>query len=145
MRIALALLAALGLAGCGPLVMIPGGELSGEVRPAPADWSFSDAVDTVQLETRPSDPYSVNVWGVGLGERFYIASGGGRESRWAQYMLENGDVRLRIDGAIYELRATLTEDPGELDAFLEAAQRKYEFEPEPEQRAKAILFRLDPR
>ncbi|MCI0636959.1 MAG: hypothetical protein L0206_24050, partial [Actinobacteria bacterium] len=37
------------LTGCGPLQMIPGGELSGTVRPAPPDWSFSDGVETEQL------------------------------------------------------------------------------------------------
>ena len=29
-----------------------GGELSGTVKPAPSDWSFTDSVETVQLETR---------------------------------------------------------------------------------------------
>ena len=55
------------LVGCGPIVMVPGGELSGTTTPVPADWAFSDAVETVQLETRPDDPYSVNVWGVSDG------------------------------------------------------------------------------
>ena len=28
--------------GCGPLVMIPGGALSGEVSAPPGDWSFTE-------------------------------------------------------------------------------------------------------
>ena len=46
---------------------------------------------------------------------------------------------------LYDLPAVGTDDPAELDAFLAAAKRKYDFEPEPEQRAKAALFRLEAR
>ena len=54
--------AALALA-CGPIGPIPGGALRGDPVAEPVqDWSFLDAEHTVQLETRPGDPYSVNVW-----------------------------------------------------------------------------------
>jgi hypothetical protein len=141
-RLAIPLLLVLG---CGPLVMIPGGSLSGDVQPAPADWSFTDEVETVQLETRPSDPYSVNVWGVGVGDIFYIASGRGVDAAWAEHIEANPNVRLRVGDAIYELDATRTSDPAELDAFLVAAKAKYDFEPEPGQRETAVLYRLTPR
>ena len=130
--------------GCGPLVMLPGGELSGTVRPSPSDWAFSDAFKTVQLETRPSDPYSVNIWGVGVGSRFYVAAGDSG-SRWARHLLEDPRVRLRLGDQLFELRATPTEDGGERDAFLAAAKRKYDFEPNDEQREASTLFRLDAR
>ena len=129
---------------CGPLVMIPGGELSGDVTPPPADWAFTDAVDTIQLETRPADPYSVNLWGVAASGHFYVAAGDA-ESEWARHIADDPNVRLRVNDAVYELRATRTEDPAELDAFLAAATAKYDFEPTPEQRAEAALFRLAPR
>ena len=64
--------------GCEPIFTFPGGALSGELEPAPTDWAFSDAVDTIQLETRPGDPYSVNVWGVAAGDDFFIAGAAGR-------------------------------------------------------------------
>lgn len=142
---ALSLLAALLLIGCGPLVMIPGGELSGEVKPAPGDWAFTDAVETFQLETRPDDPYSVNVWAVAANGAVYVASGGGASAGWAQHIAEDPRVRLRVEDAIYELRAAQTTDEAELDTFLAAAQKKYDFEPKPEQREEAVLFRLTPR
>ena len=48
--------------GCnGPVVLLPGGKLNGETRPVPADWAFAGDYGTAQLETRPEDPYSVNV------------------------------------------------------------------------------------
>ncbi len=140
-----ALAVAVGLLlGCDPLVMVPGGALSGTVKPIPEDWSFSDAIETVQLETRPSDPYSVNVWGVGIGEIFYVAAGDA-ESRWALNIAEDPRVRLRLGDDVYELRATRTQASAELDVFLAALKEKYDFEPEPDQREASALFRLEAR
>ncbi len=50
------------VAGCGPFLLLPGGKLGGATAPAPSDWAFADEVNTAQLETRPEDPYSVNIW-----------------------------------------------------------------------------------
>lgn len=131
----------LGLLACDPLVMIPGGQLSGETKPAPADWSFSDEVKTVQLETRPPDPYSVNIWGVAVGPDFYVASGKA-DNAWARHIAEDDRVRLRIDEAVYELRAVREDSPEARERFLAAAKAKYDFEPDPEQASDAILFSL---
>jgi hypothetical protein len=133
--------------GCGgPLVMIPGGELSGNIEPVPSDWTFSDEVENIQLETRPSDPYSVNLWGVGDGANFYVASGRGLESAWAKNIEADPDVRLRIGENIYELRAVRTEDPKDRVQFIAAAKIKYDdFEPNEEQAETAVLYRLESR
>ena len=128
---------------CGdPIVMLPGGELSGTVKPVPSDWSFSDAVEEVQLETRPDDPYSVNIWGVAVGERFYIASGDGMEAAWAQHIAEDPRVRLRIGEDLDELRAKRARTPRDRDAFRAAAKKKYDFEPDEEQERDAVIYRL---
>jgi hypothetical protein len=52
--------------GCGPFLLLPGGKLDGVAQSAPADWSIADEVDTVQLETNPHDPYSVNIWAAAM-------------------------------------------------------------------------------
>ena len=70
---------------------------------------------------------------------------GDSESRWAQNIAENPLVRLKLGRKLYALKAERTQDPSELDAFLAAVKRKYDFEPDPEERAKATLFRLEPR
>ena len=139
-----ALFLALFALGCGPVWMFPGGELSGTVEPAPTDWSFSDSVDTVQLETRPGDPYSVNIWGAAVGERFYVGAGEAT-STWAEGIAANPNVRLRIGSRLFELRAVRIDDDAEIDGFLAALKRKYDFEPDPDQRGEATVFRLDPR
>jgi hypothetical protein len=132
------------LLACGPLVMVPGGELSGTTQPTPPDWAFTDEIETVQLETRPDDPYSVNVWGVAAEGRLYVAAAD-PGSRWAQNIGEDPRVRLKLGEDVYELRAVRTEDPAERDAFLAAVKRKYDFEPDPDQESQAALFRLEPR
>jgi hypothetical protein len=130
--------------GCGgPLVMLPGGALSGPVEPIPRSWAFTDAYETVQLETRPADPYSVNVWGVAIGEHFYVAGSAG--NKWASHVAEDPAVRLRIDGIVYALEATPTDREEDLAAFLAAIEKKYDWEPDAEQRERAILYRLSPR
>lgn len=124
----LALLIAPGLAGCGgPLFVIPGGALSGEVVEDPVeDWSFvTDAF--VDLETRPTDPYSIELnYFVRDGELF-IDPGEGR--RWLGYLREDPRVRVRFDGKVYPLVAVLAGRPGELEGF----------------DADRFVYRLDPR
>ena len=73
--------------------MFPGGELSGPVaRGTVSDWSSSDAEVTVQLETRPSRPCSVNIWGVTRGSDFYISAESWRgflgigDARWVAHI-----------------------------------------------------------
>ena len=139
----LALLASFSFA-CGPLAMIPGGKISGTPKPLPSDWRFTDAIDDVVIETNPADPYSVTVWGVGIGADFYVVAAD-RESPWAENLRRDPRVRLKIEDAIYELQATAIEDPEELERFLTAAHAKYDFEADEEQRAGAQLFRLGPR
>ena len=130
---------------CGPVWMLPGGRLSGEVSPTPGDWAFSEEVKTVQLETRPEDPYSVNIWGAGIGDRFYLASGKGGDAKWAQYGAEDPEVRLRVGSTLYELHAVRVEDEAERERFLAALERKYDWQPDGDEGEDAWLFRLDPR
>jgi hypothetical protein len=133
--------------GCGgPLIMLPGGSLSGTVSAAPNDWTFTDAFKTVQLETRPGDPYSVNIWGVAIEGEFFVVSGRGLENAWAQHIESDPRVRLRVGSNVYELRATQSRDPADRTRFLQALTEKYEeFDPDEEQPSQALLFRLEPR
>lgn len=133
----------LGLLGCGPVFIFPGGQLSGEVVSAPADWSFSDEVDIVQLETNSADPYSVNIWATAAADAIYVAGRNG--SQWIENADDDPLVRLRIEDRVYELRAIPVEDDAEIDVLLVAMKKKYDFDPEPEDRGSARAFRLVPR
>lgn len=104
------------LLGCGgPFLMLPGGELSGTVVTEPVrDWSFVDAT-FVDLETRPDDPYSVELNYVVRDGVLYIDPAEGRT--WFDHIRENPDVRVRFGDRIYPVRAVLVGEPGELPGF----------------------------
>jgi len=141
------------LASCGPLGPVPGGALNGELASeAPSDWSFSNAHKTIQLEVRPSDPYSVNLWCVASNGKLYVGAGQGASSAWARALLEDGRARVRIDTALYAVVAQRVTEPDEIQAYVAALSRKYErsqadpadFQSDAGRPAAAILFRLDP-
>ncbi len=141
------------LASCGPLGPMPGGELNGELAlDTPGDWSFSNAHKTIQLEVRPSDPYSVNLWCVASNGNLYVGAGQGASSAWARALLEDGRARVRIDTTLYAVVAQRVMAPDEIQTYLKALGAKYEssqahpadFQPDAGTPAAAILFRLDP-
>ena len=117
---ALALLIAMLALGCGgPFVLLPGGELEGEVVAVPDSWVFTDDIDTIQLETNPAEPYSVNIWVVALGDGLYVHAGANR-AEWIEHMEADPAVRLRADESIYELSAARVEAQDEFDRFSDA-------------------------
>ena len=128
MRFPMSVLLLAAVLGCsGPFFIFPGGELSGEVVTEPVtDWSF--VTDTfVDLEVRPSDPYSVELNYVVKDGQLYIDPAEGR--RWLDYIREDPRVRVRFGDRIYPLKAVLVGQPGELEGFDE----------------DRFIYRLDPR
>jgi hypothetical protein len=141
----LALTLSASVAGCGgPFVLLPGGELEGPTVATPESWSFTDAVKTVQLETRPADPYSVNIWATAAGESLYVHAGANR-SAWVENVEADPNVRLRVNGSIYELQASRVDGQGEFDRFSDAYERKYGRRPRNGNVAEVYLFRLGAR
>ena len=117
----------LTLAGCGePIGPFAGGALSGQSMAAPAVW---DAVpDAVQLEVRPADPYSVNVWAVGIGPALYVA-GDPEGKNWISYIRADGNVRVRLGDAVHSLAAVEIDEAEERARVLDAYVAKYEEDP----------------
>ena len=102
--------------GCGgPFLVFPGGELSGEVVTTPVgDWSFvRDSF--VDLETRPGDPYSVELNYIVKDGKLYIDPAEGR--RWLDHIRADPRVRVRFGEKVYALKAVLVGQPGELEGF----------------------------
>lgn len=154
----LALIATIVATACEPMFVFAGGALSGSEEPAPENWTFSRDVDTVQIETRPSDPYSVNVWGVAVESFVYVAASDGGESRWAREIEADSRVRLKIGERLFALRATrLTAvDTGEGEGASEGANEeiarvvdayveKYDLDPDESFVGGAWVFRLQAR
>ena len=129
------------LAACEPVFMLPGGALSGTVTAAPDDWSFTNTIDTVQIETRPSDPYSVNIWLISLNEAIYIHAGANRAT-WVEHLESDGTINVRVGEMIYPLHATRVTEQSEFDQFSDAYEQKYDRRPRNENVTEAYLFRL---
>lgn len=145
LALALATAALASLAACSdPFLLLPGGALDGPVAAAPESWAFTDAVQTVQLETRPAEPYSVNIWAVAVGEQVYVHAGANR-SAWVEHLESDARARLRVEDTIYELSAERVAGQAEFDRFSDAYEAKYGRRPRNEKVAEAYLFRLTAR
>ncbi|HEX7036200.1 MAG TPA: hypothetical protein VF210_10520 [Pseudomonadales bacterium] len=139
------LIALTSLAGCSePFVVFSGGTLSGEERPPPEDWSALADEETVQLETRPADPYSVNIWAVSVERDVYVATGADG-TRWTGFIGQDPRVRLRVGQTLYPLRAVRVTDREEQEQVARAYADKYELDPEDNWVREALVYRLEPR
>lgn len=140
-----ALLVGLAASGCnGPTFLLPGGKLDGEAKPAPSDWAFAGEYGTAQIETRPDDPYSVNVGFTVLDGRVYV-NAGDTETQWVKNIAADPRVRLRIEGGLYDLRAERVTDSAEISAFAAAWTSQSTFRRDPTQLDEVWIYRLVPR
>jgi hypothetical protein len=106
----------LAVAACGgPLGILPGGALSGEEATAGAWSEVVSESGTLDLETRPEDPYSVRIGFFFRDGNVYIDPAEGRG--WYENLKADPAVRVRIDDRIYRARAVAVTDPGELEGF----------------------------
>lgn len=137
-------LALLALAtGCGP---IPGGALSGQPADAPADWTteLEDGHAICEIESRPTDPHSIQLDCFVYGGSLYVQSHRWALSSWwpvrswAAVWIEHPDVRVRIGDALYDLTAKQITDAPERASIL--AFRGYDPVPE-----GIAVFRFEPR
>jgi hypothetical protein len=109
------------------MLMFPGGALRGDVVTEPVDdWSFVED-RFVDLETRPGDPYSVELNYTVKDGKLYVDPKEGRA--WLENIRADPLVRVRFGGKVYPLKAVLVEDPAELEGFAEGR----------------FVYRLDPR
>jgi hypothetical protein len=118
-----------------------GGKLSGEDRPAPGEWALDEDFGVVQLETRPEDPYSVNIAYTQLEGRLYIYAGD-TETQWVKNMEANPLVRLRLADVVYTLHAERVSDAGEISEFAEVWNNASMFHRDPAELGEVWLYHL---
>lgn len=112
----------------------PGLWLSGEVAREPVtDWSFTDGVEEILIETRTGYglPHSVTIWCVAIGGELYVGASAPdfpKERRWVRNVRRDPDVRLEIAGRIYERRLEPIADPALTESVNRAFGRKYRYE-----------------
>jgi hypothetical protein len=105
---------------------MPGLWLKGELVTTPvSDWSFTDKIQTVkvQTQTRFLLPYSVAAWCVVYNGNLYVTSYRGR--RWVEDIIRDPNVRLKIGSQVFDRTFSLVSDPDEKAAVLQAKGKKY--------------------
>jgi hypothetical protein len=157
--LAAGLAALLALAACEPRDRRPGQWLRGERVDGPVtDWSFSDSVPEIFVETRTwyGVPHSVTTVCAALGSELYVPSlypegeGFPDGKFWTRNVARDPRVRLGIAGSIYEREAVLVEDPAEYERALDAFARKYPFwrdlaRTPADERPNLVLLRMQAR
>jgi hypothetical protein len=130
-----------------PWAQLPGKRITGEeATERIEDWSFMEPSTRVILEVRPSDPYSLYIRAYQHKGVLYLNSIS-PENRWTQFLLEDPNLRLKVENKIYKVRATRVEDPALVNEIQEASEQLSPRlrERTPEERAQNWYFRVDSR
>ena len=120
----------LRITGFGPHARTPGLWLKGDVVTTPVtDWSFTDKIPVVQLQTETwyMLPHSVNVNCLNYNGQLYLVSvyPAGTAHTWNDNVMRDPRVRLKIGDQIYDRTVSLVTDPAEQEGVMEARHSKY--------------------
>lgn len=140
-----ALLSLFIISACsGPMGPIAGGELEGTPSGWPEDWTYTDEIENVLLQTNPMDPYSVTIWIVVDDGVPYVAAGD-PDSTWAANILQNPEVILSVEGKLINARANRVMSTQEVLKVADQYVKKYEMDQEDfTEQENGTLFRLSP-
>jgi len=128
------LLIALRITGFGPHGGTPGLWLKGDLVTTPvADWSFTDQVETVNVQTSTWYllPHSVTTYCVALNGQLYLTSvyRAGLEyphgRSWNAYVARDPHVRIKIGNQLYDRTLSYVTDSPERTAVIAAKRKKY--------------------
>jgi len=124
------ILIVLRITGFGPHARTPGLWLKGNVVATPVtDWSFTDKIPVVQLQTETSYmlPHSVNINCLNYNGELYLVSvyPAGTPHTWNDNVMRDPHVRLKIGDDIYDRTVALVTDPAEQEGVLQARHNKY--------------------
>ncbi len=91
--------------GVGPIGPVPGGVLWGETREPEGDWSFTDSIKEIQVQTHVGVlPWSVTTWVLSSEGELFLAAGY-CERIWTNRVKQDPDIKVRIAGKVYEMQA----------------------------------------
>jgi len=126
----------------GPIGPIPGGALEGEEIAWPDDWSFTDNIENVLLQTDPEDPYSVTIWCVARANTLYFAAAD-KESHWVQNINDNSKVILSVDTRLIRGTASTVTERAEAEPVIQAYLEKYKIDSRDDfVQEDGLMFRL---
>jgi hypothetical protein len=124
------ILIVLRITGLGPHGRTPGLWLKGNVVTAPvADWSFTDNIPVIQIQTQTPYllPHSVNINCLDYNDQLYLVSvyPAGTVHTWNDNVIRDPHVRLKIGDNVYDRTVSLVTDPAEQEAVLQLRHKKY--------------------
>ena len=130
-------------AACDPSDQRPGLWLMGDTVPAPADWSFTDQIPEIALQVHTPYllPHSVTIWCSSVEGKLFIGASRPETKRWPGWVDADPNVKLKIDGKVYEARLTPLTDANEVAKVQVAFQTKYKL-PAPQPDAPPPSSRL---
>src|SRR6202165_1944316 len=114
----------------------PGLWLSGKLVTTPvADWSFTDSIQTVKVQTNTwyLIPHSVTIWCIAYNGQLYLATSGAAVRHWPRNVARDPHVRLKIGNQLYDRTLSAVTDPAEREPVIAAKRKKY-----PQQKIPAI-------
>ena len=125
------LLVVFRITGLNPHDGIPGLWLTGDLVTSPVtDWSFTDQVPTIKLQTQGRFllPHSVTINCVAYNGQLYVTSTySGRSPRsWNVNVMRDPHVRIKIGDKLYDRTLVPVTDPAEKDAVVQVREKKYQ-------------------
>ena len=124
------LLVVLRITGLNPQGGIPGLWLTGDLVTTPVtDWSFTDKVATIKLQTQGRFllPHSITINCLAYNSQLYVTSvySAGPPRSWNENVMRDPHVRIKIGDKLYDRRLVLVNDPAEMDGVLQVRAKKY--------------------
>ena len=124
-------LAVLRFTGFNPHGGIPGLWLAGDLVTTPVtDWSFTDKVQTIKLQTQSRFllPHSVTINCLAYKGQLYVSSAHpvGAPRSWDENVMRDPHVRIKIGDKLYDRTLVLVTDPAEKDAVVQVREKKYQ-------------------
>jgi hypothetical protein len=114
---------------CQPQDETPGLWLHGEIAlERVGDWSFSDDIEEVFIETRPwyALPHSTTIWCATIDGELYIGSYGDQKKAWEENVARNPEAKLNIAGKLYEVTVEPVTDPDRTEVLDGVYAQKYD-------------------
>ena len=124
------LLVVFRITGLNPHDRIPGLWLTGDLVTTPVtDWSFTDEVPNIKLQTQSRFllPHSVTINCLAYKGQLYVSSThpAGALRSWGGNVMRDPHVRIKIGDKLYDRTLVFVTDPAEKDAVIQAREKKY--------------------
>jgi hypothetical protein len=123
-------LVVLRITGLNPHDRIPGLWLTGDlVTITVTDWSFTDKVPTIKLQTpgRFLLPHSITINCLAYNSQLYVTSvyPAGPPRSWNENVMRYPHVRIKIGDKLYNRTLVLVTDPAAMEGVLQVRAKKY--------------------